>query len=322
MEAFRWARFQFILQPKDQILLPAYKGSAFRGGFGHTFRNVVCAVREKDCAACMLKERCIYCYIFETPYPEDNGKKQLLAGNSHIPHPFIIEPPLGDKRLYSADDLLNLGLILIGRAIDYFPYFIFTFHEWGRIGIGKGRGKYQLEQVYSIKDGEKVEIYNGEDKILSNSFLVSTLADINGLSQEEPGLKELTIRFLTPTRIKHGGRYITQLPFPVLLRAILWRLSCLSYFHCNSPLNLDCQDILTEASQVSIVEFTIRWHDWERYSQRQDTRMKLGGIVGDITYGGDLARFLPYLLLAQELHVGKATSFGLGQIAILNQRWG
>ena len=58
--------------------------------------------------------------------------------------------------------------------------------------------------------------------------------------------------------------------------------------------------------------------DWERYSTRQEERMKLGGIVGKISFTGSLGKFLPYLLIAQHIHVGKETTFGLGKVKVIS----
>ena len=60
------------------------------------------------------------------------------------------------------------------------------------------------------------------------------------------------------------------------------------------------------------VEQELRWYDWERYSNRQEVRMRLGGFIGRVTYRGDLGEFLPYLLLGMYTHVGKGATFGLG----------
>ncbi len=45
--------------------------------------------------------------------------------------------------------------------------------------------------------------------------------------------------------------------------------------------------------------------------------MKLGGVVGTMRYRGELAPFLPYLKAGELLHVGSGTSFGLGQMRLL-----
>lgn len=42
----------------------------------------------------------------------------------------------------------------------------------------------------------------------------------------------------------------------------------------------------------------------------------MDGLLGLITFEGDLERFLPFLLLEKYIHVGKGTSFGLGKYEI------
>ncbi len=54
----------------------------------------------------------------------------------------------------------------------------------------------------------------------------------------------------------------------------------------------------------------------ERYSARQDTRMKMGGFVGKVDYQGNLAEFVPLLKLGERVHIGKGTAFGLGRYEI------
>jgi hypothetical protein len=44
----------------------------------------------------------------------------------------------------------SLKEILIGKAVDYLPYFILTFSELGKKGIGMGRGKFVLEKVEDL----------------------------------------------------------------------------------------------------------------------------------------------------------------------------
>jgi hypothetical protein len=119
-----------------------------RGGFGNAFRRVVCALKKTDCADCILKEKCVYSYIFETPPPSNT---KIMRKYTSAPHPFIIEPPPEKRRGYTPGDELSFGLTLIGRAIDYLPYFIYTFSELGNIGIGKAKGKYELKTVTSHK---------------------------------------------------------------------------------------------------------------------------------------------------------------------------
>ena len=56
------------------------------------------------------------------------------------------------------------------------------------------------------------------------------------------------------------------------------------------------------------------WHDWERYSARQDVRMKMGGFVGKVSFEGELGEFMPFIELGEVLHVGKGDQFWVGEV--------
>ncbi len=48
--------------------------------------------------------------------------------------------------------------------------------------------------------------------------------------------------------------------------------------------------------------------------------MLMGGLVGEVGYAGDLAEFLPLLRYMEKVHLGKATTFGLGKIEVSGER--
>ncbi|OQY98065.1 MAG: hypothetical protein B6D35_13185 [Candidatus Brocadia sp. UTAMX2] len=185
LETFRLAKFRFTVCARERIRFPAYKGSAFRGGFGYAFKRVVCVIKGKACDDCLLKQKCIYSYIFETPPPED---AEILRLYPKVPHPFVIEPPVTEEQSFAPGDTFAFHLILIGHAIDYLPYFIYTFTELGKQGIGQGRGKYDLIQVEGIglKD-ESVRIYDNKTQTLTNHYPIITWQDC---SQKEVAHKE------------------------------------------------------------------------------------------------------------------------------------
>ncbi len=308
----RFLSFLFNLQAEDEICLPEYKGSTFRGGFGHAFKKVVCAIRGKECVECLLKTRCIYSYVFETQPHEGS---EILRKYEKAPHPFIIEPPLEEKRFYKPGETISFGLILIGKAIDYLPYFIYTFEELGRIGIGKGKGRYELREVSC---NGKV-IYNSVDKQLKPTPPFSPSLLKRGMGGVTPNSNLIALNFLTPTRIVVNEDLVVDLEFHHLIRSLLRRISTLSYFHDGKRLELDFKGMIQRAQNVMVKERDTHWYDWERYSARQDVRMKMGGILGSVTFSGDLPEFMPYLLLGERLHVGKGTSFGLGKYEIIGK---
>jgi len=316
---FYFAKFKFILKAVDTIHLPYYKGSTFRGGFGSTFKKVACCTHKKDCSDCLLKDKCSYSYIFETPPPSDT---KLMRKYPYAPHPFIIEPPMEDKREYKPESLLNFNLILIGKAIDYLPYFVYTFDELGKVGVGRGRGKYELVEVKGFESLNPVKekvIYSNKDKLLKNvdaNIYWNDIVEID--SSQLSNLNSISLSFLTPTRIKYKERLVKELQFHTLIRSLLRRISLLSYFHCSEELDINFKEIIEESEKVKVKESSLRWEDWERYSSRQDTRMKLGGFKGSITFEGNLSQFLPYIFLGEYIHTGKNTAFGLGKYEISN----
>jgi CRISPR-associated endoribonuclease Cas6 len=125
------------------------------------------------------------------------------------------------------------------------------------------------------------------------------------------------VRFLTPCRLTREGRLQDTPAFSLLIRSLLRRLSTLTYFHHGVEPDFDLAGLIAAAEEVKLVEDKTTWVDWERYSSRQDARMKLGGFVGEAVYEADPAAWevlFPLLRLAEHTHVGKNTAFGLGWV--------
>lgn len=184
------------------------------------------------------------------------------------------------------------------------------------MGIGKGRGKYCLETVFSQSSDNYTEIYNSKDKVLANKYKIINYQTIEEECKNYKDINRVSLNFLTPVRIKHNNKLTDKLEFYIFLSALLRRLSLLSYFHCDQELDINIKKIIEDAKEIKVKESNLKWYDWERYSQRQDTKMKLGGLVGDITFEGNIMPFLPFLILGKYIHVGKSSSFGLGRYEI------
>lgn len=285
----------FTLIAETEIKLPDFKGSALRGGFGNILRKITCVLKRLDCTECALKLKCIYAYIFETP---PDAQAEILNMNKYekVPHPFVFEPPVTRKRIFSPDEEIQLKLILIGKATEYAPHFVFSISELGKAGIGKGRGNFRIKEVFST---------NLREISLNDKSIYETT-------------EHITIKAITPVRIKYNRDLVRKLEFHILIRSLLRRLSLLYYFHVKRQLPiLDIKALIEKAEKIKIIKDGTYWYDWERYSSRQNSRMKLGGVVGEITYEGNIAPFMPYLRAGEILHVGKGTSFGLGKYEII-----
>ena len=308
LQKFRIARYRVIFTALSTILMPAYAGSTYRGGFGHAFRKMVCTQGPIDCRDCTLKAVCPYPYIFETA-PFEGA--QQLSTYGDVPRPFVIDP-LDTRGEYRRGESFAFRFTLIGRAIDYLPYFLVSFRELGEIGIGKGRGRFQLTQV--LTDGGE-SIYDSETQMVHNRDNALNFDEIQRESASLP-TDTLTVHLLTPTRITHEGQLTDKLPFHLFWRRLIGRISALAYFHCGESLELDFKERIAQAETLQTVQNSLRWKDWTRYSSRQNQKIQLGGLVGNVTYAGDLAAFLPFVALGAFLHVGKNATFGLGKYRV------
>ncbi|MDQ3775511.1 MAG: CRISPR system precrRNA processing endoribonuclease RAMP protein Cas6 [Pseudomonadota bacterium] len=90
-----------------------------------------------------------------------------------------------------------------------------------------------------------------------------------------------------------------------------------SFYHRDATLDSETKrGLVDRARAIEITGHDLYWDDWSRYSGRQHTWMKFGGLLGEITYRGDLTPFLPWLALGEWMHIGGKTSFGLGRYTI------
>ncbi len=316
---FKLTRYRLTLEALDELHLPPFKGSALRGGFGHTFKRLACMQPQRCDQKCERGNACAYGYIFETTPPQDS---QMLSTFSEVPRPFIIAPANDRRELIRSGEHLTFDLTLIGHGIQHLPYFIVVFRELGRNGLGRTRGQYHLLAVDAVLPyNSSVEpVYRAKDEIIQATNLSLDGQAITTRAATLP-TDRLTLDFLTPTRLKQGGRWVWEgPPFPVLIRTLLGRTSSLSYFHCGQRFETDFRGLIDRAAGVRIVESETRWQDWPRFSGRQKQRIELGGLMGRMTYEGDLGDYRPLLALGEFVHVGKGTVFGNGQYRVLGDR--
>ncbi len=330
-----YGKYTFICELEKEAILPYYKGSTFRGVFGIALKKVVCALKRQECEDCLLKNRCLYVRVFETPLALKMPEGSKI---STPPHPFVIEPPRDEKMEFEAGDTVCCDLLLFGEANSSIPYFIYAFDQMGKIGIGKRingkRGRFVLKEVKK----EKKTIYSDKDQKLD---LSDSAQDLNLLEPgvfptkrtivrrgkkierplpEDGDIKDPEIRIRvtlkTPLRMKFDNKIHADLPFHVLARAMLRRVSSLLNTWGDGEPDLDYRGLVERATGVRNIDNSLRWFDWKRYSNRQERKMFMGGMMGSVTYEGKLNEYLPLLDFCEKVHLGKNTSFGLGKIKV------
>ena len=295
--------FEFKTEPPHG--LPVYPGSAWRGALGWSLKRSVCVIRHTACPDCLLYRSCVYPYLFETPPPPDTSKMRKYKA---APHPFVLRIEPGQ---HGAD--YRLGLILIGRAVQQFPYFVHALGEAARQGVGSQRRTFELMRVlqaHGPQGDDWSTIYEPERPLGQLKNTVSAIPPVPDW---------LTLEILTPLRIKRDNHLVTpaRFRFADLFGSLLRRISLLSHFHTDYPLEADFFGLTARAADVQYHVPCLHWFDWTRYSSRQETTLDMGGIIGQIDLqGSDIAEFWPYLWLGQWTHAGKGATLGLGRYRI------
>lgn len=310
--SLEYGKFRFYLKSAGEAVLPSYKGSAIRGVLGKAFRKIACHNNKEECQGCMFLTRCAYPYVFET------NRFTVLEeiGQHYVPHPFLLEPSLEGCQSYKTGDLLYFDLVLFGHGLDYLPYFILAFQEVKRLGLGAGRHPFLMERVDQVVGWEHIPIWQGGNNLLNPPQREDLASCLEPATHGFSGHLKLSLE--TPLRLVFGGEMVTHLNFTPLMRALFRRLGFLGKAHGRARLDLPFNKLLEKAEGIELVESSLSWQEWERYSARQKKKLRMGGLVGTLHFQGDLEAFWPFLRMGEIVHVGKGTVFGLGKIKIIN----
>ena len=306
--------FRFNLEPKVPLHMPAYnKGNVIRGGFGSTFRRIVCHATCREPETCELRNVCPYTTVFHPFVPEGSEK---ISKNRDIPRPFIIKAPLETKETYLPGERLSFDVVLVGKVKEYLPYFIVTFKELSQAGLGRARTPLDLVAVESVgTNGDMTPVYGRETNLVQpprESLSWESIIQGNGHKDGFDNVQRLILRFLTPTMLKADGLQARRPAFGPIAKRLRDRINALAYFYCGNGLDIDFKAFGDDADKIATVADSTRWVESSRYSRRRELTHDLSGFVGEVSFEGDLAPFIPYLKLGEYVHVGKNAVFGNG----------
>lgn len=303
----------FLLKAIDDIELPPFPSITIRGGLGVSFKNLYCVNKKSNssCKDCILRFKCPYSLIFDTYI--DEIPQDFPFRIKTIPRPFVLYMKDSDDVIKLGNgDRFELGITLIGSACDYFPYLLYAMDNYGKNGVGLKKGKFVIDKIIDSKGNAIYE----DNKLMSTDLPAQSWEPRTEDKIELNNIESLTIDFISPVRIKSGRKIRDAFSFEDIIKNLLRRISLLSYYYCKSKPDINYKALIKLSKSVEIVNKNLKWVEYQRYSGRQKTILGLGGVKGSITIEGVLQPFLPFLEIAEKIHIGKNTTFGFGKILL------
>jgi hypothetical protein len=273
---------EVVAEAVTPISLEPYCGSALRGAFFQALWKRFCTNRESPtCSACPLVAACPVASLV-APLRDEAPRGR------DIPRPYVISPPYKKEHHYEPGEMLTFRLTLIGNNMKLFPYVIRSFQEMERSGFGHPlpglhghRGRFSVCQVraYHPFTPEQQVLWESGSTHPQKPLILVTFADIAERAKQIP-TDQITMDFLSPTRLIVDGQLLKSPDFRVLVLRLLGRLEQLFQEYGEHGLtsrdtdgpvfNRDWYDNLgAEARDIRLVRDGTHWVDIKSYSARQ-----------------------------------------------------
>lgn len=286
-----YERLQFRLVAEATAQLPSFHGSMLRGAFGWALRGAACVYEaSRPCAPCDLRRLCCYSRLFEPPPTAVTGP--FLRGRKQGIRPYVVEPR-SQTTHFLLGDPLEFDLLLFGRAVALAPVVGLVVQRLAAGGLGAGRYPFRLVAVETAGPAP---------------LPAAPLAALG---------ERARIHFVTPARIFDGGRQVDPSAHGLRALALAITKRALELGHAHGEgAEVAIRPWLERTDAVRIERSTLRFENLDRYSNRQGRTVPIGGLVGSLDLAGDLGPLSPLLAAAEVLHVGKGTTYGLGQVRV------
>lgn len=260
--------------------------SAFRGIFFKILKRKFCFKKNISCANCGFED-CLYYNIFEKKY-----------GDYLRFHPYIIE------HLETGKNKLIVNYKFFGRFAENFNDIMNTILQTQTEQL-RYKNKYYSIRINSINDDSSNSLYE-ENR---SKIYIAPIKKISYLPQR---IEQIRLTFLTPFRIKYKNKLSDEFKIDAFMRNLKQRVNFFyKYFESersNIPAIKDYDGIEFESQT--------KWVEMIRHSNRQNKKMKLGGILGKVILKNLSSEVYGLIKIGEIIHVGKQTTFGLGKYVV------
>ena len=272
-EQMQVLRLHCTLQIQQDGELPVFKGSALHGWLGQQ----------------LLKQDAELYHVLYAEHESQQPKPYALAC-----HDF--------RTCYTKNSLLSFQLTLFGSATALAERLVQALCQQ-TLGLGSARLAVKVHTVASkTPSGLRLGIHP-----------LPLLAWLT--VESEQVWQTFCVQLLSPLRLKQCGAILKQeAPSLVLMvNQVQRRLAGLVKFWMDD--SQAWQQLLKEHIQLGEYQMlspSFYFEDWQRYSVARQQYLPFGGLLGEISYQGDIYHALVWLQIGEILQIGGKTSFGLG----------
>lgn len=275
-------------------VLPPLPTTALHGALARALYDLSCvAPARAKCAGCPVEQACAYPALFEPPRGEAESLREFGV-TTELPRPLVISPDdpflptSGRPVAVRKNQIVAFRMVATGHVWRYWGQLRKALERVGARGLGTRGSRVKLR-----------------------------LVEVEALTNEAPGENrtDVTLRFVTPLRIKHDGQIASEVDAQLLVRAAARRAQLLARL-CGSLWQPSCDLEANAAATESVADLKVIHVG--RYSSRQERWMVWPGLVGSVRLRGQsVGSLLPLLHFGSLAQIGKATTFGFGRYELL-----
>jgi hypothetical protein len=289
--------YRFRLRALGSLCFPSFPGPALRGALGDS--------------------REVHALLFEPPASLPHKRF------ADPPRPVTLRPRFG-AGTYATGSALEFEMTLVGSAGAHLLPIVRALVALGEVGVGARRdgsatdGRFNLERVDALGPRETAGVVTPEG--LFRPVLLPWRFPDDFVDPPALPAHRFTLELRSPTFVRRRGETRGALGFRDLVDELLKRVSLLSLAYGDGPVYTREEEVelVQAAAEVGVEDAAVSWTEVPRYSRRQGRRMGFesgfAGWAGRVTYRGAPDRWLPLLRAAPQVHVGRHTAFGLGEV--------
>ncbi|QBD76729.1 CRISPR system precrRNA processing endoribonuclease RAMP protein Cas6 [Ktedonosporobacter rubrisoli] len=220
---------------------------------------------------------------------------------------------------------------MIGNITQLLPYIMLALPQLEEEGLGRRldtnagrRGRFKIERVENLHPftHQSQTIYEpGKGLVQVPPLRVEARECLYYAEQLDK--ETITLNFVTPLRLVDRERLVHYPTFRPLIQRLLERYLAFERYYGNAELSLDktvMADLWRQAEAIRCIDDQMQWQDLRSYSQRQKRATQIGGLLGRVTFAGQLEPFLGLLRIGELIHVGKNAVKGNGNYTIEQAR--